>query len=234
MVTISIVKQIKKYISFRFILEFKCRYNLQQKFFPFYHIFLFCSHFVLLFVDEWVLPNFRLKWQSRLWIVLPPTPCSPHKICHNKLQVTGEWLRWRVIGLGTPRFLGHLFISSPYVCDEWFIFAWVGWWHAYHEMVISACALRRWWFIASSGCCSWLSEAASFGQTLKWLCSRAGVSAGDHTPLWGNVERLDCFVCTVPSLWINGRFSQSHLKESFHLVFNLMWPKGKSRASLPV
>lgn len=92
-----------------------------RKFFPCYHIFLFRSHFVLFFVVEWVTCNFRTKWQSRLWVVLPPTPRSPHKICDNKLHVTGEWLRRRLIGLGTPQISRSLVHIQP-ACVWWMVY----------------------------------------------------------------------------------------------------------------
>lgn len=152
MVTISIVKQIKKYNSFRFILEFNSRYNTQQGSFSL--ATTFSSFIVILFFYlsfEWVIHNFRTKSQSRLWVVLHPlpTPCrSPQKTHHNKLRVVGEWLRQRVIGLGTPQ-ISRSLVHIQSACVWWMVCFPMGRLLAHHEMVISACALRRWWFIAS-------------------------------------------------------------------------------------
>lgn len=118
MVTINIVKQIKKYNSFRLILAFNRRYNMQQGSFPLIsYSFLFCSHFVLLLVccELCIILGPKDKVEFGLFFLAPPS-FLPHKICHNKLPMTGGWLRQRVVGLGTPRILGRFFISiSAYV-----------------------------------------------------------------------------------------------------------------------
>lgn len=90
-----------------------------RKFFPCYHIFLFHRDFVLLFVVERVMHNFRTKWQ--LWVVLPHTHRSPHKICHSKLHVTAEWLRQRVIGLGTPQ-ISRSLVHIQSACAWWMVY----------------------------------------------------------------------------------------------------------------
>lgn len=128
--------------------------------------------------------NFRTKGQSRVWVVLPCSPILPptqnmsQQASYDRRMTQAKGSKTR-----NPQNSRSLFIFGLYMCDQWCIFKWVGWWIAYHEMPISDCTLRR------CDSLQGVAVVASFNQKPP-LAKFWNVSAKELVTQW--VTKLHC------------------------------------------